>query len=227
MKISLLLALVLLLLQNAVVAQKSKSRNVHAKAVATDSAKLNTDFFIVDRDSAFSDPRIAIRKLHAGNKRFVGNKLIRPRQDTETIKRLGLGQKHFATIVGCSDSRVPNEMVFDQGVGAQFIIRTDGQVSSAASYGSIEYAVLKLYTSLIVILGHTECGAVAAAVERPQDVPGHIVTLSNEIKPAVAKSSHLPGDPVYNAIRQNVIDQVISLRDLDLILHKNIGQAIS
>ena len=93
-------------------------------------------------------------------------------------------------------------------------------MSAAASYGSIEYAVLKLKTKLIVVLGHTECGAVEAAVHRKDNVPGHIVTLINEIKPAVAKSSHLVGDPVNNAVKQNVIDQVNVLRDLDPILHK-------
>ena len=122
--------------------------------------------------------------------------------------------------MACSDSRVPNEMIFDQGLGDLFIIRTAGQVSAAASYGSMEFAALKLKTKLLVVLGHTECGAVAAAVERPEDVPGHIVTLINEIKPAAAKSAHLPGNPVNNAVRQNVIDQVTSLRDLDPILHK-------
>ena len=111
-------------------------------------------------------------------------------------------------------------MVFDQGLGDLFIIRTAGQVSAAASYGSMEFAVLKLKTKLIVVLGHTECGAVEAAVNRQENVPGHIVTLINDIKPAVAKSSHLIGDPINNAVRQNVIDQVKVLRDLDPILHK-------
>jgi carbonic anhydrase len=122
--------------------------------------------------------------------------------------------------VGCSDSRVPNELIFDQGLGDLFIIRTAGQVSAAASYGSMEFATLKLKTKLIVVLGHTECGAVAAAVQRPENVPGHIVTLINEIKPAVAKCAHLPGNAVENAVRQNVIDQVNNLRDLEPILHK-------
>jgi carbonic anhydrase len=111
-------------------------------------------------------------------------------------------------------------MIFDQGLGDLFIIRTAGQVSSAASYGSMEYAVVKLHTRLIVVLGHTDCGAVAAAVQRPEDVPGHIVTLINEIKPAVAKVANMPGNKVNNAVRQNVIDQVNTLRDLDPILHK-------
>lgn len=212
----------LLLLQNVANAQNAKPAHPVKKnaQTAADSAKWKADHYIVDRDSAFKDPKLAIKKLMGGNRRFVENKSIRPRQDAETIKKLGSGQKPFATIVSCSDSRVPNEMIFDQGLGDLFIIRTAGQVSSAASYGSMEYSVVKLYTRLIVVLGHTDCGAVAAAVERPEDVPGHIVTLINEIKPAVAKVAHLPGNPVNNAVRQNVIDQVNTLRDLDPILHK-------
>ncbi len=211
------------LLQNSVNAQNAKpgsSVKRNAKP-AIDSAKWRADHYIVNRDAAFTNPRLAINKLMGGNKRFVENKSIRPRQDAETIKKLGSGQKPFAIIVSYSDSRVPNEMVFDQGLGDLFIIRTAGQVSSAASYGSMEYAVIKLYTRLIVVLGHTDCGAVAAAVQRPEDVPGHIVTLINAIKPAVNKVAHMPGDRVNNAVRQNVIDEVNTLRELDPILHKN------
>jgi len=210
---------VLFLLHNIANAQPGSSVKKNTQT-AIDSAKWKADHHIVDRDSAYTDPKLAIEKLMSGNRRFVENKSIRPRQDAQTIKKLGFGQKPFATIVSCSDSRVPNEMIFDQGLGDLFIIRTAGQVSSAASYGSMEYAVVKLYTRLIVVLGHTDCGAVAAAVQRPEDVPGHIVTLINEIKPAVAKVANLPGDPVNNAVRQNVIDQVNTLRDLDPILHK-------
>lgn len=197
-----------------------RANQKQVKIVAIDSAKWRAEHYVVDRDSAYADPRIGLKKLMGGNKRFTENKTIKPRQDMSTVKKLENGQQPFATIVGCSDSRVPNEMIFDQGLGDLFIIRTAGQVSAAASYGSMEFAVLKLKTKLIVVLGHTECGAVAAAVDRPENVPGHIVTLINEIKPAVAKCAHLPGNPVNNAVRQNVIDQVSNLRDLDPILHK-------
>ncbi|MEC3875706.1 carbonic anhydrase [Chryseobacterium salviniae] len=197
-----------------------KKTEKNKKAKITDSVKWRAQHYIVNRDSAYADPRIGLKKLQGGNRRFVEGKSIKPRQNYETIKKLENGQAPFAVIVGCSDSRVPNEMIFDQGLGDLFIIRTAGQVSAAASYGSMEFAVLKLKTKLIVVLGHTECGAVAAAVERPENVPGHIVTLINDIKHAAAKSSHLHGDPVNNAVRQNVIEQVNSLRDLDPILHK-------
>lgn len=216
----LILLLVSLNIGMAAYSQENKSKKDRIKKVEIDSPQWRKEHYIVNRDSAYADPRIGITKLMGGNKRFVEGKTIKPRQDMNTIKSLEKGQQPFATIVGCSDSRVPNEMIFDQGLGDLFIIRTAGQVSAAASYGSMEFAVLKLKTKLIVVLGHTECGAVAAAVERPEDVPGHIVTLINEIKPAVAKCAHLPGNPVNNAVRQNVIDQVTNLRDLDPILHK-------
>ncbi|MFN4286597.1 MAG: carbonic anhydrase [Lacibacter sp.] len=180
----------------------------------------DNDYFIVNRDSAYENPYIGLKKLIGGNKRFVAGKSIKPRQNSETIQKLEDGQAPFAIIVGCSDSRVPNELIFDQGLGNLFIIRTAGQVSAAASYGSMEFATLSLKTKLIVVLGHTECGAVAAAVQRPENVPGHIVTLINEIKPAVAKSAHKPGNKVENAVRQNVIEQVNNLRDLEPILSR-------
>jgi len=223
MKKVFLIVLAFLSFQTLTFAQVKKTKKEKKSETATaviDSVKWRAEHYIVDRDSAYEDPRLGLKKLMGGNKRFVEGKSVKPRQDAETIKKLEFGQAPFATIVGCSDSRVPNEMIFDQGLGDLFIIRTAGQVSAAASYGSMEFATLKLKTKLIVVLGHTECGAVAAAVERPENVPGHIVTLINEIKPSAAKISNLPGNPVNNAVRQNVIDQVNSLRDLEPILHK-------
>lgn len=216
---------VLLFFQNNLIAQNLKKKKAVKQqaevVVILDSAKWRAEHYVINRDSAYADPRIGLQKLMGGNKRFIEGKSIHPRQDSITLKKLETGQQPFATIVGCSDSRVPNEMIFDQGLGDLFIIRTAGQVSAAASYGSMEFAFLKLKTKLIVVLGHTECGAVAAAVERPLNPPGHIVALINDIKPAVAKSSYLMGDPVNNAVRQNVIDQVFKLRDLEPVLSRN------
>ena len=213
--------LAMVLFMNGSFAQTKRERNAQlVKTPVIDSVKWRLEHYVVNRDSAYANPYIGMQKLMGGNRRFVEGKSIKPRQDSNTIELLENGQKPFATIVGCSDSRVPNELIFDQGLGDLFIIRTAGQVSAAASYGSMEFSVLKLNTKLIVVLGHTECGAVAAAVSRPEDVPGHIVTLINEIKHAAVKCVGKPGDPVNNAVRQNVIDQTMSLRDLDPILSK-------
>jgi carbonic anhydrase len=223
---NLFLVLLIICTSFQVQAQNRKDRKSKINSTAStnvvkfDSVQWRKDHYIINRDSAYADPYLGLKKLMGGNRRFVEGKSIKPRQDDETIKKLEAGQAPFATIVGCSDSRVPNELIFDQGLGDLFIIRTAGQVSAAASYGSMEFATLKLKTKLIVVLGHTECGAVAAAVERPENVPGHIVTLVNEIKPAVAKCAGKPGNPVTNAVRQNVIEQVNNLRDLEPILYK-------
>lgn len=219
-RIILSLILVALVHPTAMSQTEKRKKRDRPNNTVIDSTQWKKDHYVINRDSAYADPRVGLQKLIGGNRRFVEGKSIKPRQDATTIKKLENGQAPFATIVGCSDSRVPNEVIFDQGLGDLFIIRTAGQVSAAASYGSMEFATLKLKTKLIVVLGHTECGAVAAAVQRPENVPGHIVTLINEIKPAAAKSSHLPGDPTNNAVRQNVIDQVNALRDLEPILHK-------
>lgn len=204
-------------------AQKQKDKKrvaTEGKAATADSAKWKKENYIINRDSAYANPRVGLQKLISGNRRFTEGKSIRPRQDSSIIKKLSTGQEPFAVVMSCSDSRVPNEMIFDQGFGDLFIIRTAGQVSAEASFGSIEFAVLKLKSKLIVVLGHTECGAVAAAVEKPQNPPGHIVALINAIKPAVAKSANMPGDPVANAVRQNVIEQVNQLRELEPVLSR-------
>ncbi len=166
----------------------------------------------------------ALVLLKAGNKRFIEGKSVKPHQDFKRIKEVATGQFPFATIVGCSDSRVPNEIIFDQGVGDLFIVRTAGQVSSYASWGSIEFAEEVLGTKLIVVLGHTKCGAVTAAIDLPE-VPGHIVTLINAIKPAVikAKEQH-PHDLLDAAIRENIRMQVEQLKNLEPVLAKRIRQ---
>lgn len=163
----------------------------------------------------------ALIRLKEGNKRFVGGKSMRPHQDFQRIKEVSLGQEPFAVIVGCSDSRVPSEIIFDQGLGDLFIVRTAGQVSSFASWGSIEFGNAVLGAKLIVVMGHTKCGAVAAACKIP-DVPGHIVTLINAIKPAAQLAKTQIGDEVENAVRINVAMQVQQLQNMEPVLTKAI-----
>ncbi|MBS1507894.1 MAG: carbonic anhydrase [Bacteroidetes bacterium] len=171
-----------------------------------------------------TSPDEALIRLKEGNQRFVNGKSTKPRQDFMRIKEVAAGQKPFATIVGCSDSRVPSEIIFDQGLGDLFIVRTAGQVSTYASWGSIEFAEEILGTKLIVVLGHTNCGAVGAAVNLPE-VPGHIVTLINAIKPAVEKVRKKSPDNLLNAsIRENINMQVEQLKNLEPILAKRVKE---
>lgn len=174
--------------------------------------------YIVDRDSAYANPYYAMQKLIGGNKRFEEGRSIHPRQDPALIKSLSEGQSPFATIVGCSDSRVSSEILFDQGFGDLFVARTAGQVMAYATYATIEYATLNLDTKLVVVLGHSNCGAVTAAVKLLDNPPGHIVTLINAIKPAATAVQDAAGDNLDNAIRQNVVNQVHELRQLESVL---------
>ena len=163
----------------------------------------------------------ALKKLKEGNVRFVNQKSVHPNQDISRLKEVQSSQKPFAIIVGCSDSRVPSEIIFDQGLGDLFIVRTAGQVSSYASWGSIEFANAVLGSKLIVVMGHTKCGAVSAACKLP-DVPGHIVTLINAIKPAAEIAAKMKGDTIENAVKVNVAMQVKQLQSLEPVLTKAI-----
>jgi len=166
----------------------------------------------------------ALIRLKEGNTRFIKGESIRPHQDLKRIKEVWLGQQPFAIIVGCSDSRVPSEIIFDQGLGDLFIVRTAGQVSSFASWASIEFGNAVLGANLIVVMGHTKCGAVAAACKIP-DVPGHIVTLINAIKPAAQLAKTQFGDEVENAVKINVAMQVQQLQNLEPVLTKAVKSA--
>ena len=144
----------------------------------------------------------SLKKLLEGNKRCVVCKQQNPRQDARRRKEVSKGQKPFAVIVGCSDSRIPPELIFDQGLGDLFVVRLAGNIVDALALGSIEYAVEHLGTKLIVVLGHGKCGAVTAATKDP-DAPGHVGAIVKAIQPAVKKVQKMPGDLVDNAIRAN------------------------
>lgn len=145
----------------------------------------------------------AMEKLMTGNKQFVGAKFGHPNQTTERRMELTSGQHPFATIVSCSDSRVPPEIIFDQGLGDLFVIRVAGNVIDDLALGSIEYAADHLSVPLIMVLGHEKCGAVTATVEGGE-AHGHLDAFMNAIKPAVEKAKALPGDRVDNAVIANV-----------------------
>jgi len=165
-----------------------------------------------------------IRRLLEGNHRFVKGETTNPRRSPGDFRALAEGQQPMAVIVGCADSRVPPELLFDQGVGDLFVIRVAGNVVSGAGppvKGSIEYGVAELGASLVMVLGHSECGAVKAAIKHINDrepLPGALGLLVNSIRPAVVKSKGMPGDALDNAIRANVGIGVEKLRSLQPIV---------
>ena len=132
----------------------------------------------------------ALARLKAGNQRFMDDKPLHDRQESSWRSLLVETQKPFATILGCSDSRVPPELIFDVGFGELFTIRVAGNVIAEDVVGSLQYAVRHLHTPLIVVLGHEKCGAVSATVEeminKPTE-PEHIGALIQLIKPGLSK----------------------------------------
>tara|TARA_R110001592_G_C12979244_1_gene734025 strand:+ start:86 stop:805 length:720 start_codon:yes stop_codon:yes gene_type:complete len=124
-----------------------------------------------------------LERLVEGNKRFRENHPVHPDQTLDKLRELEKGQHPFAVIVSCADSRVPPELIFDQGLGDLFVIRNAGNIISDYELGSIEYAVEHLGTKLIVVLGHKQCGAIGAFLEHKNDsVQSHIQQIIDYIK---------------------------------------------
>lgn len=130
----------------------------------------------------------ALAKLKEGNARYVAGSPQHPHSSAEWIEETGrYGQAPFVTVLSCSDSRVPVEQIFDQGVGDVFVVRVAGNVSGVHEAGSIEYGVHHLHTPLLIVLGHSHCGAVTAVVQGAE-VHDNIPALVSGIKPAVEKA---------------------------------------
>jgi carbonic anhydrase len=185
--------------------------------------------FLSDLGSSFAvgpskvSPDEALNRLMQGNARFASGHLThaRPEQIVEARSTLSKGQNPFAVIVGCSDSRVGPELVFDQGLGDLFVVRTAGEVVDSVALGSIEYAVEHLGSPLVVVLGHERCGAVSAAVSGAKE-PGHIAAVLKAIEPAVEQTKGQPGDPVENAVRAQALDVAKQLQEAKPILAERV-----
>jgi carbonic anhydrase len=146
----------------------------------------------------------ALKRLTEGNKRYVVGKFIRPHQTSVRRAELIDGQHPFAIVLGCSDSRIPVELVFDQGVGDVFVVRNAGNIADEVSLASIEYAAAHLHVSLIVVLGHGNCGAVTATAAGGE-MEGHLPAVASAIRPAIEKVKGQEGDLVDNAARANAV----------------------
>ncbi len=136
-------------------------------------------------------PQAVLRELTAGNRRWRTYHEEHPDETPAVRHELTTGQHPFAVVLGCIDSRVPPELVFDQGLGDLMTVRTAGEVLDEAVLGSIAYGVLELDIPLVMVLGHQSCGAVKAAVEADksgEELPAHIQYLADQIRPAVDHS---------------------------------------
>jgi len=159
----------------------------------------------------------AQQKLIAGNKRYVDARLSHPNQTARRRTEVAQGQHPFAAIVSCADSRVPPEIIFDQGLGDLFVIRLAGNILDDAALASLEYAVDHLGVKYIMVLGHERCGAVEATI-KGGEAPGHIGVLIKAIQPAVDKVRNQPGDLLDNAVRANITMVVQQLKSSPPIL---------
>jgi carbonic anhydrase len=179
---------------------------------------LSSNHLVRGADPAHSDqpsvaPAEALSKLKEGNGRYTSGNLQHPGQTAERRTELAKTQHPFAAIVSCSDSRVPPEIVFDQGLGDLFIVRVAGNVINDEGLGSIEYTVDHLGTRLILVLGHQSCGAVKAAREMiaaKSKAPGHIESLVAAIKPAVEATAKEDLDATIKANVKHVVDALRS-----------------
>lgn len=164
-------------------------------------------------------PDQALQKLVEGNQRFVQHHPEYPDQTEARLHEVAQAQYPFATILSCADSRVPAEIVFDQGIGDIFDVRIAGNIATPEALGSIEYAVALLGTPLLMVLGHERCGAVTAAVKN-EPLPGEIGSFVKAILPAVDRTKGKPGDAVDNAVIANVHYQIEQLKRSSLLAER-------
>jgi carbonic anhydrase len=162
-----------------------------------------------------TSPITAWKALKEGNERFVSGQVQHPSQSVEDRARLAHGQKPTAVVFGCSDSRVAAEIIFDQGLGDMFVVRTAGHVADSAVLGSIEYAVTVLDVPLVVVLGHDSCGAVKATLSALDDgeVPGgYVRDIVERVTPSILLGRHAGLTRVDEFEARHVNETVVQLR---------------
>ena len=174
-------------------------------------------------------PADALKRLVQGNQRFWSGKLQYPRCGVDRREELMAGQHPFAAVLTCSDSRVSPEIIFDQGLGDLFVVRTAGNVLSEIALGSLEYCVEHLSVPLLVVMGHQKCGAVTAACQ-VSETPGggegsqhgassgHLSHVLNEITPTVEKARQLGGDLVSQAIDLHILEVMSKLQKAEPVI---------
>jgi carbonic anhydrase len=166
-----------------------------------------------------TSPREAVDFLYAGNQRFVEGKSMSAHQDMRRVKAIAARQAPFAAFLGCADSRVPIEFVFDQGFGDLFVTRIAGNIASSENIGSLEFGTRILGAKVLFVLGHSACGAVAAT-QQGAEQPGQISGLFQHIRPAIKEAR---GD-LDLAVRLNVRNQAQILAEASPVIAKMIKQ---
>lgn len=191
------------------------SAGLHAKMAVPARAEVTTNTEDLTPDQA-------LQRLIEGNQRFVENKRQNPHQTMARLEEVAQQQKPFASILGCADSRVPTEIVFDQGLGDLFVCRVAGNVATPEEIGSLEFGSAVLAAKVILVLGHERCGAVDATLKGAQ-VPGQISSLLDAILPAVEQTNGQAGDRLENACKANISLQMERLKSSP-VLSQLIGE---
>ncbi|MGI5525200.1 carbonic anhydrase [Micromonospora sp. CA-259024] len=180
-----------------------------------------------DRASAPSEPTRAYAELVAGNQRFVSGAPRHPNQDAEHRAAVADGQHPFAVIVGCSDSRLAAEIIFDRGLGDLFVVRTAGHTAGPEVLGSVEYAVTVLGTPLVVVLGHDSCGAVQAAREAVATgtAPGgHLRSVVDAVLPSLRRAEAEGVDDIGGIVDIHIAQTVETLLGQSPVLADEVAQ---
>jgi carbonic anhydrase len=169
-----------------------------------------------------------LERLREGNERFVRG-VRNPDEVAARRRELAAGQEPFAIILGCSDSRVPAEIVFDQGLGDLFVIRVAGNIVASSQVGSVEFAAARFATRLVVVLGHSQCGAIQATLEelqRPRETQSqYLRSIVERVRPSVetllaTELRHAPAALVEHAVRANIRASANHLRHGSEVLEK-------
>jgi carbonic anhydrase len=168
-------------------------------------------------EGKISDSDAALEELLAGNRRFTTGRTSSHRRDLAILQQMMERPEPFAAVLSCADSRVPVEVVFDQTIGQLFVTRVAGNIVTTEIVASLEYAAAVLGTHTILVMGHSRCGAVTAAIQSSDQgttVPGQISALFPYIRPAVEQA----GPDVEATIRANVLVQAARLRESSPLL---------
>jgi len=188
-------------------------------AVSAPDLHASTSPFHDDIAPAPRDPQEALAQLYRGNARFVKGEITAPNRNMARLREVAGGQKPFAAFLGCADSRVPIEIVFDQGFGDLFVTRIAGNVADPAIIGSLEFGTQVLGAQVLYVLGHSKCGAVSATMTGG-DVPGQISTLYQHIRRAAKEAN----GNLDVAITRNVQIQAEILSEASPVIAKRIKE---
>ncbi len=162
----------------------------------------------------------ALKKLLEGNKRFVSGNLEHPNRCNVRRGELLTGQTPFVAILGCSDSRTPVEILFDQGIGDIFVVRVAGNILAEEVIGSLAYAVNELDVNLIVVMGHDHCGTITSALKDDNSCI-YVKSLIDKIKPLI--SSHNTLEDLEKITKRNVENVVNQLKNLNIVFNNKIS----